>query len=132
MMVVHLGHMVSERDVQIDIKITAIKEWPVPTTRTEVRSFCSFTNYYRRFIKGYTKVSKPLYYLTSGKNANAKNKHVDQTEEYSKTFETLKELCVSALILAFEVLASCYNYILIPVLQVWEQSFIKSRIKQIK
>ena len=38
----------------------------------DVQSFLGFTNHYRRFIKGYAKVAKPLNTLVSGDNANGK------------------------------------------------------------
>ena len=41
--------------IEIDPKkITAIKEWLVPKTATEVQSFLGFTNYYCKFIPMYT------------------------------------------------------------------------------
>ena len=38
-------------------KITAIKEWPVPKTVTEVQSFLGFTNYYHKFIPKYAHIA---------------------------------------------------------------------------
>jgi hypothetical protein len=45
-------------------KMKAIKEWQHPKTLKGVRSFLSFTNYYRCFIKQYTDIAKPLMDLT--------------------------------------------------------------------
>ena len=54
----YLGHVVSAKGIATDPKkIEAVRNWPVPKTVTQVRSFLGFTNYYRRFIKGYAKVS---------------------------------------------------------------------------
>ena len=47
-----------------------MKNWNVPKTVIDVRSFLGFTNYYRRFIRGYAKVAKPLNTLVSGNNAS--------------------------------------------------------------
>ena len=56
-----MGHVVSREGVSTDPdKITVVKEWPQPTTVTEVRSFLGFVNYYRRFIPNFSKVAKPL------------------------------------------------------------------------
>ena len=56
-----MGHVVSKEGVSTDPdKITAVTEWPQPTTVTEVRSFLGFVSYYRRFIPNFPKVAKPL------------------------------------------------------------------------
>ena len=63
----YLGHIVSEDGIRTDPKmIEAILQWPVPLTVTDVRSFLGLTNYYQRFLKGYTKIPKPLTTLISG------------------------------------------------------------------
>ena len=46
-------------------KVEAVKNWTIPKTVTDVRSFLGFTNYYRRFIKDYAKVARPLNILIS-------------------------------------------------------------------
>ena len=69
----YLGHVVSQEGIATDpIKIEAILKWPQPRTVMDVRSFTGFTNYYRKFIKGYARIARPLHELTSGENA----KHV--------------------------------------------------------
>lgn len=63
----YLGHIVSERGVETDPeKIEALKTWPSPTNLKELRSFLGFSGYYRRFIKDYSRVVKPLTDLTVG------------------------------------------------------------------
>ena len=48
----------SKDGIEIDPKkITAIKEWTVPKTVTEVQSFLSFTNYYHKFIPKYAHIT---------------------------------------------------------------------------
>ena len=44
-------------------KISAVVEWPRPTTVTEVKSFLGFVSYYRKFISIYSKFAKPLNQL---------------------------------------------------------------------
>ena len=41
-------------------KVQAVIDWPTPTKVTELRSFLGLANYYRRFIKGYSKIVSPL------------------------------------------------------------------------
>lgn len=63
----YLGHIVSENGVETDPqKIEAIKTWPSPKNLKELRSFLGFSGYYRRFIKDYANIVKPLNELTAG------------------------------------------------------------------
>ena len=56
-----LGIIVSGHEFKMDpMKIKAIREWPVPTNIREVQSFLGFTNYYRRFVKNYSKILGPI------------------------------------------------------------------------
>ncbi|GBG60453.1 hypothetical protein CBR_g5627 [Chara braunii] len=49
-----LGHYVSDQSLHMDdAKITAIAEWPAPTSAKQLRSFLGLTNYYSNFIPGY-------------------------------------------------------------------------------
>ncbi|GJZ56671.1 putative reverse transcriptase domain-containing protein [Tanacetum coccineum] len=63
-------------------KIKAIKSWAAPTTPTEVRQFLGLTGYYKRFIEGFSLISKPLTKLTQ-KN---KNYEWGKEEEAFQTF----------------------------------------------
>jgi hypothetical protein len=45
-------------------KVKAITDWPIPTTKRELQQFLGFVNFYRRFIKGFAKIAKPLTKLT--------------------------------------------------------------------
>lgn len=59
--------MVSHNGVETDPdKISTFTTWPVPKTLKELRSFLGFAGNYRRFVKGYSTVVKPLDDLTSG------------------------------------------------------------------
>ena len=98
----YLGHVVSPQGIATDpAKIEAILRWPRPKTVTDVRSFTGFTNYYRKFIKGYAKVARPLHELTSGENAKRKNKPVEWNERHQESFEALKKLCSECPVLAY-------------------------------
>jgi len=41
-------------------KIHAIKEFPIPKNKTDVKSFLGLTGYYRKFISQFSKIAKPL------------------------------------------------------------------------
>ncbi|MCG8031861.1 MAG: hypothetical protein JAZ03_06765, partial [Candidatus Thiodiazotropha taylori] len=73
--VVYLGHVVSEDGIHTDpSKIEAVKNWPVPKTTKDVRKFLGFTGYYRRFIKGYAAIARPLNDLLIGHPTGSKAK----------------------------------------------------------
>ena len=69
--VTYLGLVVSQEGIQTDpSKIDAVKTWPVPKTVKEVRMFLGFTGYYRRFVKGYASIVRPLNDLLIGHPTN--------------------------------------------------------------
>ena len=65
----YLGIVVSKWRVEMDpVKTQALTSWPTPKKLKELQSFLGFCNFYRRFIKDYSKIAKPLNQLT-GKEA---------------------------------------------------------------
>ena len=59
--IMFLGNKVSQGRIRLDErKIKAILDWSAPTKVTELRSFLGLANYYRRFIKDYSKMASPL------------------------------------------------------------------------
>ena len=63
--VAFLGHIVSDTGVATDpVKVAAITNWPTPRNRKEVQQFLGLGNYYRRFIKDFATIAKPLHRLT--------------------------------------------------------------------
>lgn len=53
-----MGHVISQIKMD-EAKVSAIREWEVPTSVTELRSFLGLVNYYRRFRKGYSAIAAP-------------------------------------------------------------------------
>lgn len=102
----YVGHVVSARGIEADPeKCEKVRNWPQPRTPEEVRQFLGFAGYYRRFVKGFSKIAKPLTELmptpVKGK-PKKKGKKVEKTSpkpwtwgpEQDIAFNTLKE-CLS-------------------------------------
>ncbi|GJZ80953.1 putative reverse transcriptase domain-containing protein, partial [Tanacetum coccineum] len=90
-----LGHVIDSKGVHVDpAKIEAIKNWATPTTPTKVRQFLGLAGYYRRFIEGFSLISKPLTKLTQ------KNKKYEWGKDKEEAFELLKQKLCCAPILA--------------------------------
>nr|GEU59215.1 hypothetical protein [Tanacetum cinerariifolium] len=90
-----LGHMIDRSGFHVDpAKIEAIKSWATLTTPMKVRQFLRLAGYYRRFIEGFSLISRPLTKLTQ------KNKKYEWGKEEEEAFQTLKQKLCSAPILA--------------------------------
>ncbi|GJV34172.1 putative nucleotidyltransferase, ribonuclease H [Tanacetum coccineum] len=85
-----LGHVIDSSGIHVDpAKIEAVKNWASPTTPSEIRQFLGLAGYYRRFIEGFSKISKPMTELMQ------KNQKFDWGEEQEEAFQLLKQkLCV--------------------------------------
>jgi hypothetical protein len=61
----YLGVILEKGVTRMDpVKISGIRDWPVPKNVKEVRSFLGFCNFYRPFIRGFATVARPLNSLT--------------------------------------------------------------------
>ncbi|PHZ07186.1 uncharacterized protein RHIMIDRAFT_184186, partial [Rhizopus microsporus ATCC 52813] len=66
-------------------KVKKIIEYPLPKTTTQVRAFLGLASYYRRFIKNFAAIARPLHDQTKTK------KMVPWTSKTTEAFETLKK-----------------------------------------
>ncbi|XP_022862463.1 uncharacterized protein LOC111382664 [Olea europaea var. sylvestris] len=86
-----LGHRVSAKGIEVDkAKIHVIEKLLSPTSVKIVRSFLGHAGFYRRFIKDFSKITKPLC------NLLIKDVSFEFNEECLTTFNTLKEKLTSA------------------------------------
>ena len=46
------------------VKLAAVKQWPQPKTVKDIQKFLGFCNFYRRFVKAYLELARPLFNLT--------------------------------------------------------------------
>jgi hypothetical protein len=91
-----LGHVVSSEGIATDPeKITAVQEWPTPSSVHEVRSFLGTCSYYRKFIKSFANIARPLHKLTE------KTADFHWNSECDIAFQTLKQSLVTAPILGY-------------------------------
>lgn len=89
----YLGMIISEGHVAIDpVKVKGVVDWPTPKCKRDIQAFLGFTNFYRRFIRDYGRIARPLTTLT-GKT--------DWTwgTDQNIAFETLKVMITSAPVL---------------------------------
>ena len=91
-----LGHVLDKTGIRPDPKkLEAVREWGRPKTVTQVRSFTAFCNYYRKFVKNFAEIAKPLYRLTS------KGVKFTWEKEHEVAFQLLKTRLLQAPKLAF-------------------------------
>ena len=61
----YLGFIISGENISMDpVKVEGVRDWPIPTKLKELRSFLGFCNFYRRFIRDYSQIARPLNDLT--------------------------------------------------------------------
>ena len=89
-----LGYIVSDKGISMDPKkVDAVSDWPAPKSVHDIQVFLGFANFYRRFIKAYSKVASPLTRLLR------KEVKFVWGDSESAAFNTLKEAFTSAPIL---------------------------------
>ena len=81
-----LGVIIGEDGVRMEKeKVQEVVEWPVPKSMKDVQKFLELANYYRRFVKNFAKIARPLHEMTRKENK------WNWRERQQKAFEELKE-----------------------------------------
>jgi hypothetical protein len=112
-MVHYLGYIVDQHGVHVDpTKIQVIHDWPAPTTLTELQSFLGLTNFYRRFMLGFSHITWALSQVTRG---GGKEKFVWGLSQ-QQAFDDLKKCLCSSPVLSlpdlqhpFEIETRCFR-----------------------
>ncbi|KAK1669554.1 hypothetical protein QYE76_057713 [Lolium multiflorum] len=107
-----LGHKISERGIEVDrAKVEAIEKMPYPRDVKGIRSILGHAGFYRRFIKDFSKISKPLTNLLQ------KDVPFVFDDDCKEAFETLKKALTTAPIveppdwnLPFEIMCDASDF----------------------
>jgi reverse transcriptase-like protein/uncharacterized protein DUF4939/aspartyl protease len=96
--VTFLGYVVNLGGISMDLKkVSAVTDWTTPTCVKDVQSFLGFANFYRRFIRNYSKITAPLTNLTK------KDQPFSWTDEAQQAFDALKTAFTQApMLLTFD------------------------------
>jgi hypothetical protein len=108
-----LGHIVSSKGIEVDkSKIELIANLPTLKSVKDVRSFLGHAGFYRRFIKDFSVISKPL------SNLLTKDNIFEWTKHYEEAFVKLRNLLTSAPViqppnwsLPFEIMCDASDYV---------------------
>jgi hypothetical protein len=92
--VLFLGHIISEGGISTDpSKVKDVLSWNTPQNVSDIRNFLDLAGYYRRFIEGFSKTSKPMIELL------AKGKTFEWMPRHETVFQELKKILTTTPIL---------------------------------
>ena len=93
-----VGHVFSENGIEVNHdKTKVVHNFPIPKSVKNVRSFLGLTNYFRSFLRDYSKIARPLHELTRSTEPFVWN------DERNQSFETLKKMLSSPPVLKYPV-----------------------------
>lgn len=102
--VAYLGHIVTSEGVKPNPdKILAIKKYPIPKTTKQIKSFLGLLGYYRKFIKDFARLTKPLT------SCLKKNSKIEHTPQFIKCFEDCKNILTNEPILQYPDFSKPFN-----------------------
>ncbi|GFT91130.1 retrovirus-related Pol polyprotein from transposon 297, partial [Nephila pilipes] len=70
-------------------------DWPRPETMHELRSFLGLCTYYRRLVRNFSTIARPLHKLTEAKS------NFNRTEDCKKSFNSLKQTLTTSPVLTY-------------------------------
>ena len=92
-----VGHIVTSEEIHVaSQKIEAVKQWPRPTSATDIRSFLGLAGYYRRFVEGFSSITTPLTRLTQ------KMVKFEWSDDCEKSFAKLNARLTTTLVLTLQ------------------------------
>jgi hypothetical protein len=92
--VAFLGYVISKGGISVDpSKVQDVLSWNAPTSVSNMQSFLGLAGYYRRFIEGFLKISRPMTELLE------KDKQFEWTSACESSFQELKKRLMTAPVL---------------------------------
>lgn len=90
----YLGHILSGQGIHTDLeRVKAVQQWPTPTNARELRGFLGLAGFYRKFVRHFALLAKPLTNLLK------KNTLFLWTSEHQEAFDVLKQALCTAPVL---------------------------------
>jgi hypothetical protein len=122
--VIFLGFVINIGEIEINMsRIKVIVEWPEPKFFKNIQIFLSLTNFYRRFIKDYSRIAAPLISMLKGSVNGRKADSFEFNEKERAAFELLKIFFIRAFMLihfkfdkSIRIETNISNFIIIEIL----------------
>lgn len=97
-----LGYVITENGIKPNSKkIETIEKWPEPKTIKELRGFLGLIGYYRRFVKDFAKLTKPLTNLFRGEKTPDSKRKITLNQAEKECFQNMKTILSSNDILTY-------------------------------
>lgn len=107
----YLGHIISHNSVRIDpAKVAGITDWPTPKNKRELQQFLGFANFYRRFVKDYSKHAVPITKLTGQVEWNWGPEQTTAFDAIKKAITTTPAIAIANDNNPFRVQCNSSNY----------------------
>jgi hypothetical protein len=121
-----LGHLIFERGIEVGrAKIEVIEQLPPPVNVKRIKSFLGHASFYRRFIKDFSHIARPLT------NLLANDVPFDFDDACLKSFETLKNALISAPIIQPLIGLYLLKLCVMQVIMLWGLFWGKQRTRNI-